>query len=201
MNISKDLEAAILAQPFGSLSKRELELLLLKVLIHYGALPSEAPLLAAKTRITLTKAHSYLTDLALRENVLDDNLAVEQLIQTLRSSEVRFETGYIQFTLNNAALRLWIENKLAEHGLIQGETIRRDLIKISSKGLSVIISCSTRLPSPVDSINNIEEQFEDADWFSDFKKQAKPGISWGALLGGTSSLISIIQALIGSSLS
>ena len=58
MNISKDLETAILAQPFGSLSKRELELLLLKVLIHHGALPSEAPLLATKTRITLTIAQS-----------------------------------------------------------------------------------------------------------------------------------------------
>lgn len=76
MNISKDLETAILAQPFGSLSKRELELLLLKVLIHHGALPSEVPLLAAKTRITLTKVHSYLTDLVLRENMLDDNLAI-----------------------------------------------------------------------------------------------------------------------------
>jgi hypothetical protein len=52
--------------PFGSLTKRELELGLLQVGIETGLLSKEPATLAATLQLTLTKTNSYLTDLALR---------------------------------------------------------------------------------------------------------------------------------------
>lgn len=136
------------AQPLGSLNKRELELLFLGVLIEDGHLPSQAAPLARKARITLTKAHAYLTDLALRQPVMSDEVALNQLLGLLKMAEVVQDGAALQFTVQDAALRLWIENGLAQAHLLQGESLRRDVIKLSGRALAALLSGHPRLPMP-----------------------------------------------------
>lgn len=58
--------------PMGSLSKRELELKLLQAAIEAGLAAPNGVEFAAKFRLTLARANSYLTDLALRKPALND---------------------------------------------------------------------------------------------------------------------------------
>ena len=74
--------------PFGSLTKRELELGLLRAGIDAGLLSEESAALAASLGLSLTKANAYLTDLALRQPPLADVDAVKVLIETLQTCEV-----------------------------------------------------------------------------------------------------------------
>ena len=186
-----------LARPLGSLSKRELELILLGVLIEDGHLPIHAVQLARKTRITLTKAHSYLTDLALRQPVLPNEVALEQLIALLKTAEVVQHGVALQFTVQDAALRLWIENGLAQANLLQGESLRRDVIKLSGRAIAVLLFEHPKLPTPAQAVKQLKPSFVHADWFDAFEKQAKPGVAWDKALGGVANAADLIKTVAG----
>lgn len=195
MKTTEKLMNRWLAQPLGSLNKRELELLLLGVLIEDGYLPSQAAPLARKARITLTKAHGYLTDLALRQPVMADQVALNKLVGLLKTAEVVQDGEALQFTVQDAVLRLWIENGLAQAHLLQGESLRRDVIKLSGRALAVLLSGHPSLPKPAQAVKQLKQSFGDADWFDAFAKQAKPGVAWDKVLGVTANAASVVKAV------
>jgi len=81
-----------------------------------------------------------LTDIALREQILSDAQALKLLSELLESSELRISAEEILIPLPAADLRIWLERKLAYAKMIQGETLRRDLIKISPKALFLVLN-------------------------------------------------------------
>ena len=101
-------------RPFGSITKRELELNLLQAAVEAGLLQAKPTELATMGRISLTRAHSYLNDLALRQPPLDDREAMQQLIGLLKNAEVVQSQRYFSLPLHDAALRIWLERKCAE---------------------------------------------------------------------------------------
>ena len=124
MNEMKLLCERWLQQPLGSMSKRELELMLLNAFIEGKYLSENAAALARSSRITLCKSHGYLTDLALRNDTISDEDAVCRLVKLLNDAEVISEGTALLFTVQDASLRLWVENSLAQLNLLQGETLR-----------------------------------------------------------------------------
>ena len=128
MNQTKSLKDRVTERPFGTLTKRELELLLLDFLISSAELPKDPAGLSRVIRCTLSKSHAYLTDLALRKDPLNDVNAVNHLIAVLKAAEVSKDGQFIEFSVQDASLRLWIEQSLALEGLLQGQPFRRDLI-------------------------------------------------------------------------
>lgn len=193
MSEIKSLKARIVEHPFGTQTKRELELMLLEFLISESELPKDPAGLARAIRCTLTKAHSYLTDLALRQPPLDEMHAVNQLKQVLNRAEVSRDGMFIEFSVQDAALRLWIEQSLAMHGLLQGQTFRRDLIKLSAKAVvSLVFTYSdTKLEKAY--LPQLKEIFGESDWFKEFEKSSKKGVPWSSLLGGMSSAVTILE--------
>ena len=76
------------AQPLGSLTKRELELAFLRAAADADLVELRAENLAATCHIPISRAHGYLTDLALREAPLSDPDAVKALVGLLKDSDV-----------------------------------------------------------------------------------------------------------------
>lgn len=189
------LKARITERPFGTLTKRELELTLLDFLISESILPSDPAGLAKSIRCTLTKAHAYLTDLALRNDQLDDEVAIKQLINLLTHAEVSKDGMFIELSVQDASLRLWLEQSLAAHRLLQGQTLRRDLIKLSAKAIVTLVFSGSATSSPVETLQRLKAIFGDTEWLQEFEKSVKRGIPWERYLGNISSVITVLDLL------
>lgn len=87
----------MVAQPLGALSKRELELMLLRLAIQNGLLSAESAKLARCCSITLTKAHGYLTDVALRDTPLMDTEAHSKLKEVIKNAEITLDGKSLSF--------------------------------------------------------------------------------------------------------
>lgn len=183
--------------PFGSLGKRELELLLLKGMLDVGLCERDPVVVAHKFSLTLSKAHAYLTDLALREPVLSDQDAIRRLGDCLKSSEVNISADEILIPLPAADLRTWLERKLAQAKLIQGETLRRDLIRISPRALLNVLDFCEGHISPKEALKIVKRQMSDVSWISDADEQWKGQSKWrDVALPVTANVGSIIQAVV-----
>lgn len=193
MSQIKSLKAHIVEHPFGTQTKRELELMLLEFLISESESPKDPAGLARAIRCTLTKAHSYLTDLALRQPPLDVIYAVNQLKQVLNRAEVSRDGMFIEFSVQDAELRLWIEQSLAMYDLLQGQTFRRDLIKLSAKAVVSLVFTNSDTKLENSYLPQLKEIFGEADWFKEFEKSSKKGVPWSSLLGGMSSAVTILE--------
>jgi len=101
--------ADMLEKPFGSLTKKELEIVFLKNAIEYNILPQKPHELALKLKITIAKAHAYLTEIALRKKPLEDYEALKALAETIITHENCINENFIVIPIENADLRIWLE--------------------------------------------------------------------------------------------
>lgn len=128
--------------PVGSFSKREMELALLDAAIKSGLIEETPWAIARQFSVTISKAHSYLTDLALRSRVLEDPEGLAMLGNAIRSSEVAPDGRYLAISIQNAGLKIWLERKLSIQQLQQGESLRRGLVKLTPNALLQIMDSS-----------------------------------------------------------
>jgi hypothetical protein len=189
---------ALCERPLGSLTKRELELLLLRSAIATDLLQPVPWQVAQKCRLSLAKAHGYLTDLALRLPELDDVEGVTRLMTALRHSEVTPDGNHLALPLNDASLRIWIERKLSTHSLHPGESIRRELVKMTPVALCRILDASNGLQKPYAALDALSKQFKKEPWFISAKEQWEPATPWGDALKnvGIGSLGTVIPKLL-----
>jgi hypothetical protein len=174
--------AALCEHPLGSLTKRELELLLLQSAIATGILQPVPWQVAQKCRLSLTKAHSYLTDLALRLPELEDFEGVTRLIAALQHAEVTQDENHLAIPLNDASLRIWTERKLSTHSLHPGESIRRELVKITPAALYRILDDTHGLQKPYKALDSLSRQFKEESWYASAKAHWKPETPWADAL-------------------
>jgi hypothetical protein len=195
--ISK-LRTEFFKQPLGSLPKRELELLVLKLLIEGGELDANPVKLAKAGRITLLKAYSYLTDIALRDDPITDVEAENLLIELIRTSEVMSDGVFLQLSVQDARLRIWIENRLSESQLLAGESLRRDTAKLSGRALAVLLSGSNVLPSPKKAVSKLKKEFGDELWFQELKSSSESSSDWSVILQSVIPAAKAIKVLMSS---
>lgn len=173
----------LIAQPLGSLTKRELELILLRAAVDSGLLNARAESVAETCNIPITRAHGYLTDLALRQAAMTDFEGVGALVGLLKDTEVVRDDSHISIPLHDAALRIWLERKVARLRLNSGETLRRDHVKLTPVGLARIIGAVDGLVSPFDALKRLPPELQDADWVKTAKKSWNKGMGWKEALG------------------
>ncbi len=195
MSFQTNLIEAWLSQPLGSLSKRELELLLLRLSMQHELLPSTPAQLARKCNITITKAHAYLTDVALRQEPLANHAALARLAALITVSEVSADGKMLQMSVQDAALRLWLESSLAENGLLQGESLRRDVIKLSPKALAFLLTTDSTLPTPKQALKKLQI-YSNTEWYPHMAQLANQGYAWDKVLDGLASAASIAKDVI-----
>ena len=173
----------LIVQPLGSLTKRELELIPLRAAVDSGLLNARAERVAETFNIPITRAHGYLTDLALRQAAMTDLDGVVALVRLLKDTEVVRDDSHISIPLHDAALRIWLERKMTRLRLNSGATLRRDHVKLTPVGLARIIGAVDGLVSPFDALKRLPPELQDADWVKTAKKSWKKGMGWKEALG------------------
>lgn len=201
MQFGQEAWAKVAAQPLGSITKRELELILLQAAIDSGLLASTAENLAICCKIPVTRAHGYLTDLALRKPALADAVAVQSLVGLLKISEIVQDAAYFSIPLQDAGMRIWLERKMALLHLNSGETIRRDQVKLTPAGLVKIIGRSDGIDTPFEAIRKLPPELDGTQWVKTAKKTWKKGMAWPeamTLLGNTATIAqTVLPNLLG----
>ena len=196
-----EILAGLLSKPFGSLSKRELELGLLGAAIDAELLSAEPAQLAANLKLSLTKTNAYLTDLALRRPALTDADAVASLMTLLPTCEVLPDGKHLSIPLHDAALRIWLERKLAAERMHPGESLRRDVVKLTPLGLLRLLDRAEGIKSPTEALEALGDKLGQPDWLNQAKATWPPKTSWSDVLstfGSAASIIQDLQALLGS---
>lgn len=195
-NFGGEIWKQITTSPLGSLTKRELELTLLRAAIQSGLVEPRPETLAAVCSIPLTKAHGYLTDLALRQAPLTDQDAVERLATLLKDSEVLRDDSHLTIPLHDAALRIWLERKMAILHLNAGDTLRRDHVKLTPSGLAKLIGASNGVASPYEALNKLPKELQTVEWVKTAKKSWKKGMGWVEAMGILGNTASVAQSVI-----
>jgi hypothetical protein len=184
------------AQPLGSLTKRELELAFLRAAADADLVELRAENLAATCHILISRAHGYLTDLALREAPLSDADAVKTLAGLLKDTEVVRDDAHFSIPLHDASLRIWLERKMALLRLNSGDTLRRDHVKLTPNGLAKILGSSEGIISPYDAIRELPAELSDAEWAIEAKKSWKKRMGWIEAMGIVGNTASIAQVVL-----
>ena len=182
--------------PLGSLTKRELEILLLRAAVDSDLLDARADTLAETCNIPITRAHGYLTDLALRQASMTDSDAIKVLLESLRDSEVISDDSHFSIPLHDAALRIWLERKMTRLRLNSGDTLRRDHVKLTPVGLAKIMGAADGLLSPHDAIKLLPQELQDLDWAKTAKKSWKKGMGWKDAMGLFGDAATIVQTAL-----
>jgi hypothetical protein len=177
--------------PFGSLTKRELEILVLKAAIDAGLIDNHPVNMAASLRISLTKSNAYLTDISLRNPIIEDKTALLEILKLLPTHEIITADLHLSIPINNVSLRIWLERKIALIGLNPGESLRKDVIKITPAGLYKILDNSEGIISPEKAIIQLSKVFGNEIWFKEAKQNWQPETTWKDLLTTASEIGSI----------
>lgn len=191
----EQLWAKVSALALGSLTKRELEITILAAAIDSGLIDGTPHAVASSFKLTLARATTYLTELALRSPPFDDRTAVAALLRTAANSEVVADARHLSIPLEDARLRLWIERQVSSHGLNSGDVFRRDHIRITPVALGVLLSTSGALASPHVALGLLPTVVKQAPWYADVASQWKPGIGWRDALSQLSNVSSLVQLL------
>lgn len=173
---------ALANAPFGSLSKRELELLLLKAAIDAGAVSPTPAALASAFRMTLARAQSYLTDIALREEPYDDGSALVLLLESLRAGEAVVSDRHMSFPISDQRLRIWLERKMSEQGLHPGDMVSRATARITIPGLLRLLDSNSSFVTPVQAMSRLRDQYGTEDWFVNISQDSGVPTKWGGFL-------------------
>jgi hypothetical protein len=185
----------LLKTPFGSLSKRELELKLLQAAIDAGVLSGETVGFAASLRLSLTRANAYLTDLALRKPPLSDAEGVAQLMSMLPYCEALVADRFLSIPLHDSSLWIWLERKLASELLHLGEAKRRHVVKLTPQCLLWLLDESDGIGSPSDATERLEEKLPDAKWAEAAKREWSVKTPWTEVVSAFGTIISLVDAL------
>lgn len=190
-NFGKSIWDSIRLVPLGSLSKRELELLIMKSAIDASLIENHPAFIAEQFKLSLTKANGYLTDISLRNPIFEDKLAVVEILKLIPINEILTNDSHFSIPVNNASLRIWLERKMVLIGLNPGESLRKDLIKITPAGLCRILDKSDGIISPKEAIDLLSKHFGHEKWFEEAQKNWKTETNWKDALSTINDIISM----------
>ncbi len=195
-NFGREIWERLTTYPLGSQTKRELELALLGAAVRSGLLLPRPEVVASVCNISLTRAHGYLTELALRQPPLADLEAIKQLAESLAEAEVVSDGAYLSIPLHDAALRIWLERKMAHLYLNAGDILRRDHVKLTPAGMAKLIGVSEDIIPPYDALKKLPKDFRTTEWARAAKKSWKKGIGWVDAMSVLGNTATVVQAVI-----
>ncbi|WP_200250063.1 hypothetical protein [Lamprobacter modestohalophilus] len=151
--------------------------------------------MAASLQLSLTKASAYLTDLALRQPPLADAEAISALTELLRTCEAVTSDKHLSIPLHDAALRIWLERKLAAERLHPGESLRHDVLKLTPRGLLRLLDRAEGISTPAEALGELDNVLGEPAWLKDAKATWTTKTSWQDTLSTFGSAATIVQGL------
>ena len=155
----------ITSRPFGTANKRDLELSILQAAADAGLMNETRPAeVSATLRPSLIKTHGYLADLSQRRPPLQDLDALGLLADDLSRVEVLPNDKHLSIPLQRAVLRIWLERKLAADGLHPGESLRRELAKLTPLSLLRLLDSTAKVQKPAASLKRLKRNLNQPAW-------------------------------------
>jgi hypothetical protein len=187
----------ITSKQFGAPSKRELELTILQAAADADLIDETQPSqVSAVLRLSsITKAHSYLADLSQRRPPLQDMEALRLLADLLKRVEVLPIDKHLSIPLQRADLRIWLERKLAADGLHPGESLRRDLAKITPLSLLRLLDNTSKLQKPAAALKRLNHTLGEPSWVAIAQQEWSANTTWADTVNTFGTLVSIASAL------
>ena len=174
-----ELWTKLLNQPYGSLGKRELELAILNSATKSGLVLETPDAVASALSLSLTKANSYLTDLALRRPALANADGHTLLAELLTKAEILPDQRHLSFAVHNPALKIWLDRKLASNQSHHGDGIRSNIAKLSPATLlSLLANSDAKLQDPAAVFKQLEDKLGAQLWISVARKQISAKTTW-----------------------
>ena len=186
---------ALTGQPLGSLSKHEMELAIIKSGIQAGIVQETPVAVASVFQITLRKAQTYLTELALRRPALTDTDALRQLRGLLAKIEVSTGAAYLSFAVHDAALRIWLERKMAALQLHGGDSLRLETVRLTPSGLAHLLAATDGARTPHEALFALSAEMHGYSWFKEAKKAWRKGTTWPEAIANLSNGVTLVEAL------
>jgi hypothetical protein len=187
----------IINRPFGTPTKRELELSILQAAADAGLIDETQPAeVSAVLRLSsITKAHSYLADLSQRREPLSDLEALKLLADVLKQVEVLPNDKHLSIPLQRADLRIWLERKLAAYGLHPGESLRRDIAKLTPISLLRLLDGTAKLQKPAAALKRLNRDLNQPAWVAVAQQEWSAKTSWADTVKTLGTVVSIANAL------
>ena len=174
-----ELWTKLLSQPYGSLGKRELELAILDAATKSRLVLETPDAVASALILSLTKANSYLTVLALRRPALADADGHTLLAELLTKAEILPDQRHLSFAVHNPALKIWLDRKLAANQSHHGDGIRSNIAKLSPATLlSLLANSDAKLQDPAAVFKQLEDKLGAQPWISVARKQISAKTTW-----------------------
>jgi len=187
----------ITSKQFGAPSKRELELTILQAAADADLIDETQPSqVSAVLRLSsITKAHSYLAYLSQRRPPLQDMEALRLLADLLKRVEVLPIDKHLSIPLQRADLRIWLERKLAADGLHPGESLRRDLAKITPLSLLRLLDNTSKLQKRAAALKRLNHTLREPSWVAIAQQEWSANTTWADTVNTFGTLVSIASAL------
>lgn len=132
------------AAGFGTLSKREIDLLVLGLLIENGGLVDvdNAQSLSRQLRLPLAKVKALIYELNLRDERKDENWVISELRQRLRYGKAsvsgKEESARIEVGIDNQLLRVEVEALLKRYGHYPDYSFNREILRLTPEAYSAL---------------------------------------------------------------
>jgi hypothetical protein len=186
----------ITSRPFGTANKRDLELSILQAAADAGLIDETRPAEVSSTlRLSLTKTHGYLADLSQRRPPLQDLDALGLLADDLSRVEVLPNDKHLSIPLQRADLRIWLERKLAADGLHPGESLRRDLAKLTPLSLLRLLDSTAKVQKPAAALKRLNRTLNQPAWVAVAQQEWSATTSWADTVNTLGTVVSIATAL------
>lgn len=183
-------------RPFGVSNKREIEITIIDVATKAGLIDLTKPVdIAIKLRMSLSKTHNYLTDLSHKKNPLSDLEALKILSEILKNVEALPDNKHLSFPLHRADVRIWLERKIALHGYHPGESIRRDVAKLTPHSLLKILDKTASVKKPAEVLNQLEKYFEGSEWIEVARREWNEQTNWIDVINVIGTIHQIIKSV------
>ena len=185
----------LVSRPFGTPNKRELEVMILQAAADARLIDETKPAATATLlSLSLARTHSYLSDLAQRRPALQDKDALILLGQQLARVEVLPTDKHLSIPLQRADLRIWLERRLAADGLHPGETLRRDVVKLTPVSLLRLLDNTNTARKPAVVLKKLSQLLEQPEWIDKAKQEWTTTTNWIDTLNTFNTIASLSEA-------
>ena len=102
---------------------------------------------------------------------------------------------HLSIPLQRADLRIWLERKLAADGLHPGESLRRELAKLTPLSLLRLLDSTAKVQKPAAALKRLSRDLNQPVWVAVSQQEWSATTSWADIVNTFGSVVTIAAAL------
>ena len=171
--------------------------MIIEALIACDELSEDPAKFSVQCKVTPEKAWRYLRDYHLRSDQISDTEAKNGIVSIIRSVEPIRDGNYFSLHIKSPRLKIWIDRELMKLDLLQGESFRHSVLKITGLSLCKILYGDESVKISRGDIKKLAQESNDKEWGRNLNKAYKnDGINLTSFLSTCSNSATVLQAIL-----